>query len=136
MRKATSIALSLLLIVAVAPSAVAETFIVSAGTISFMPKELTIHEGDTVRWVRAIGTHTVTSGTGSADPDAGKLFNAGLSTADPLFEYTFDTAGTYPYFCQIHESSGMTGTITVESNTPVEATTWSRLKRIFEGTDR
>jgi hypothetical protein len=67
-----------------------------------------------VRWVWSAGSHTVTSGTGGADPNAGSLFDAPLTSASTTFQYVFNTAGTYPYFCRPHESFGMTGTITVD----------------------
>lgn len=47
------------------------------------------------------------------------FFNSGLMSADPgnptTYELTFDTAGTYDYYCAIHGSpgGGMAGTITV-----------------------
>ncbi len=74
---------------------------------------LTITQGQTVRWSLVSGTHTVTNGTGSADPNAGTLFNASLAPATPTFDFTFNTVGTVPYFCVFHESLGMKGVIIV-----------------------
>jgi plastocyanin len=88
--------------------------IVDQVSLTFVPNTLTIVEGDTVQWVRSGGSHTVTNGTGASDPDVGTLFDAPLNFSNPTFEYVFTTAGTYPYFCRPHESSGMTGTITVD----------------------
>jgi plastocyanin len=49
--------------------------------------------------------HTVTQ-----DP-AGSGFASGALTPGSTFENTFDTAGTFEYFCEIHPS--MTGTVVV-----------------------
>ena len=75
--------------------------------------ETLVPTGATVQWVHAGGLHTVTSGTGSADPSSGALFNAQLTPASPTFSFTFNTPGTVPYYCAPHEAFGMTGTVTV-----------------------
>lgn len=80
----------------------------------FSPADLTIKVGDQVTWRWVNGVHTVTSGTGIADPDWGDLFNAPLSPLDTTFTFTFDSTGVYPYFCSPHELVGMVGTITVQ----------------------
>jgi len=78
---------------------------------AFQPQDLTIKVGDIVRWTNnGAHTHTSTSGT-NGTPD-GK-WNSGDVTPGNTYEFTFDTAGTYPYFCHYHWSLGMTGTITV-----------------------
>jgi plastocyanin len=76
----------------------------------FSPKTLTVPVGTTVTWTNPqSGFHTVTGGTPTAK-DTSKM-NAPLSFK--TFEATFDKAGTYPYFCEPHASSGMTGEIVV-----------------------
>jgi plastocyanin len=74
---------------------------------------LVINVGDTVRWTNT-GTlpHTVTSGPSSSDPAAGALFDKPLP-AGAVFEFTFTTPGTFPYFCRIHEFDDMRGTVVV-----------------------
>lgn len=74
---------------------------------------LVISVGDTVRWTN-IGTifHTVTSGPGSSDPTAGTLFDQSMP-GGAVFEFTFTTPGTFPYFCRPHEFTGMKGTVVV-----------------------
>lgn len=87
-----------------------------------------IGAGQTVEWRRVSGFHTVTSGTGSDDPDAGALFDQSLtSTAVPFF-YTFTAPGTYPFFCRPHEFFDMKGVVVVLGPTPVRSTTWGGLK--------
>jgi plastocyanin len=53
------------------------------------------------------------SGDNSFDASACGLDK--MSTVGATCKVTFDKAGTYPYFCQVHFSQGMVGTITVGS---------------------
>jgi plastocyanin len=78
---------------------------------AFEPQVVVIQPGDTVHWSWTIGIHTVTSGS-NCTPDG--LFNAPLDTAHRNFSFTFDSAGTYDYFCTPHCAMGMTGTVQVE----------------------
>jgi plastocyanin len=91
-------------------------------SLNFMPETLTVSAGDTVTWVNGESiTHTITSGTfsdvdettglrGSEAPDG--LFDERLGEEGGTFSYTFETAGTYPYFCDIHD--GMNAAVVVE----------------------
>jgi plastocyanin len=78
--------------------------------------------GTTVQWVRTdFILHTVTSGTGALDPQAGSVFHSVLNASTPTFTHTFNTLGKFPYFCQPHEPFGMTGVVhvvPVASSTP------------------
>lgn len=109
-----------------ASSASAQTTkIVNLQPLDFAPANLTIDLGDTVRWVWVNGFHDVKSGAG-AIPDG--IFDSGSPVFPPnTFEVTFDQAfldanpvpgNVYNYFCSIHASSGMVGTVTV-SQPPV-----------------
>lgn len=85
---------------------------------TFVPPDLTVHVGDTVTWTvtHAIAEpHSVTSGTDASDPNSAKLFDSGINLRNngDHFSYTFTTAGTFPYYCQVHPTV-MKGTITVE----------------------
>lgn len=88
----------------------------SLGEFFFTPASLTIKTGDKVRWVND-GTvaHTTTSGVGGDFPgtpngtwDSGNL---GLGAG---FSRTFDTPGTFNYFCSVHPILMGTATVTVE----------------------
>ncbi len=79
---------------------------------SFSPSSATIKVNDTVTWEFSGGPHTVTQGTSPGNPPS-PLFNSG-SQSSGTFTFTFDTPGTYQYFCEFHFGMGMTGTITVE----------------------
>lgn len=81
---------------------------------TFAPANLTVAHGTAVTWMNGDGiTHTVTSATGSGDTyDSGNVGGGGT------FTHTFNTAGTYNYYCRIHGANGtpptgMHGTITV-----------------------
>lgn len=74
-----------------------------------------IDAGQTVRWHLVNGTHTVTNGTGSLDPDAGTLFSASLSLSTPDFDHTFASAGVFPFFCIPHEGFDMKGVVVVSA---------------------
>lgn len=94
---------------------VPKTVQVSASDFSFSPSSIAINVGDTVKWT-ASGSHTITSGTGASDPNAGALFSQHVSTGQ-VFSFVFTLPGTFHYFCEFHESSGMKGTITVTALT-------------------
>lgn len=90
--------------------AFAATTNVSVVDFAFQPQTVTINAGDTVTWtLNGSAPHTVTSGSGCT-PNG--IFNSGTLGSSP-FSITFNTPGTYPYFCSFHCFSGMTGTVIV-----------------------
>jgi plastocyanin len=74
--------------------------------LAFNPEEVTITAGSTVTWTHADPNlpHTATS-----DDD---VFDSGNLTEGDEFSFTFEEAGTFPYFCQVHPT--MRGTVIVE----------------------
>jgi plastocyanin len=75
----------------------------------------TISVGGTVNWVW-VGSipHSTTSGTcpaggGECTPDGN--WDSGIQSTGS-FQHTFSSAGTFPYFCRVHEGM-MTGTVVV-----------------------
>ena len=67
----------------------------------YIPAEISIAVGDTVTWSNDdTAAHTVTSGIASEGPDG--IFDSSLFMAGTTFEYTFDEAGEYDYFCMVH----------------------------------
>jgi plastocyanin len=107
------------LAIAAALPASAAIFVVQQTSLTFSPDDITVTAGDTVRWVHSSLTHTVTSGTGEFDPEAGALFDAPLDATHPTFQYVFTVAGDVPYFCRPHEAMGMTGIVRVQPDPSV-----------------
>jgi plastocyanin len=102
--------------VAVGSVAAADQTVNIAG-LEFEPAEITVAVGDTITWevTEAIGSpHSVTSGT-PGDADAGEEFDsgpAGLADVGETFEHTFESAGTFDYYCTVHGAS-MSGQVVV-----------------------
>ena len=88
--------------------------VVTASGFDFVPADITIDPGETVRWVWFDGNHTVTEGT-DGTPDGDELFDLVLNAANPEVEFTFDgfEDTVVDYFCLFHFNFGMTGTVTV-----------------------
>ncbi len=79
---------------------------------TFSPSSLTIAIGDTVEWTNSSGFHNV-NGTIATFPSNPEGFGNNVSNSWS-FSYVFNTAGNYNYQCDVHVSSGMTGTLTVQ----------------------
>jgi plastocyanin len=82
--------------------------------------QTTIHVGDTVKWVWMGSPHSTTSGTctgggpgyAAQSCDADGKWESGIKSVPASFTWTFNTAGTYHYFCDIHLDS-MVGVVVV-----------------------
>jgi len=91
----------------------------SKTTDAFSPNPLNVKVGDTVTWTnKDTQPHTVTSGTGSDDPNSGKEFDSSpnfnpLLAPQKTFSHKFETAGEFPYYCGLHPA--MKGTVVVAS---------------------
>jgi plastocyanin len=79
---------------------------------------LVVPAGSTVRWLRVSGIHTLTSGRGADDPDAGSKFDYLLDDQHPLFDSTFTNPDTVRYFCFFHDPL-MRGVLVVTSSAGV-----------------
>ena len=80
--------------------------------LSFSPANLTITAGTTVTWEWQGSGHSLDSGPGcSAD---NQFTSGGLQNTGFKMTHTFNTPGTYPFFCGVHCGSNMKGTITVQ----------------------
>ena len=80
---------------------------------AFSPTELTIPVGSTVTWRNAgEAPHTVTADDGSFDSD---MIEAGGSWAR-----TFESAGTFAYFCALHPDMAGVVTVTAGAGAPAE----------------
>jgi plastocyanin len=69
---------------------------------AFHPRQFTVKVGTTIIWVnKDPAFHSVVSDDG--------LFKSGLLAIGQSFSYTFDKAGTYPYYCSVHGGAGGKG---------------------------
>ena len=97
----------------------AEVHVVDAEDFAFIPDELNVVVGDTIRWEYVSGTpHTVTSGTNCTWDG---YFHEPLSVIDPLVEWVVpdNAPSTFDYYCAPHCIHGMTGVIYI--STPCSA---------------
>ena len=86
------------------------------GDLVFSPSVVTIHPGDQVRW---------TWGSSStAQPQAPRgmpngIWDSGIHNQGATFTRTFNTAGTFPYYCTPHGGCcDMVGTVMVVNASP------------------
>ncbi len=76
---------------------------------NFTPLLITVPVGTTVRWTNFDNVesdndiHTVESGT-PANPTS--IFNFTFRAQNDTKQFTFNNAGTFPYFCSKHGNSG------------------------------
>lgn len=80
------------------------TWVVTMEDAAFQDSPATIQRGDTVRWVHEDGATTHTAETRDGAPES---FDSGDMTeaTNSEFEFTFETAGDYAYFCRYHEGA-------------------------------
>ena len=78
----------------------------------FIPSIVTIDVGGEVTWENNdTAAHTTTAGSPQDGPSG--AFDSSLIMAGSSFSHTFDSAGTYDYFCMVHP--WMTGTVLVSA---------------------
>ena len=103
-------------------SAFAETHVVEAYSMTFVPDVVTVVPGDVIRWEYVTGyPHDVTSGTKCMDD--GYLFLDIPDFPGGYVEWTVpeDAPSEIPYFCQLHCGNGMTGMVNVEGDSNAES---------------
>ena len=84
----------------------------------FIPSPVTIDIGETVTWENNdTAAHTATGGSATEGPSG--VFDSSLIMAGSSFSHTFDSVGTYDYFCMVHP--WMSGTVIVEDAAAAEA---------------
>ncbi len=86
----------------------------------FSPSEVTINPGDTVRWTWSSSGHSTTSGS-PGSPNG--IWDSGILNQGAMFTHTFNSVGSFPYYCTPHGSLGMVGTVTVVSASPTPTAT-------------
>jgi len=92
------------------------------GDYYFDPIGLFVEKGTTVSFKDESGSHSSVAykkGTGSAEttriPEGAEAWNSDIVSEGESYDHTFDTEGTYDYFCLPHKSLGMVGRIVVGS---------------------
>jgi plastocyanin len=107
-RRARAMALALCLVSGGAAAAVHEVRVTEH---SFVPAQLTIEQGDTVRWRNeSTLSHNVVA-------DSGRFSSGRSSSASWTYEYTFTLSGDNPYHCALHGGpggQGMAGNVVVK----------------------
>lgn len=79
--------------------------------------ETNVTAGDTVTWTMEAGVHTVTLCTDGSFGTCTGGFDSGLLEPNDTYTRTFDTPGTYFYYCALHPSQ-MRGKLVVAAPTP------------------
>lgn len=83
--------------------------------IAFDPAEITIQAGESVTWTNMdVLPHTATSGNPD-DDDFGTVFRSGFLFLNETFTHTFDEAGEFIYFCQVHPNMMRDAKVIVEA---------------------
>lgn len=103
------------------------------GNMFFEPAALTIGAGDRVRWFNAsLLIHTATSGEDCA---GNGLWNTGSVNPGAASAYvTFNSLGSYVYYCRFHCEMGMVGEISVSQIVATKPATWGRVKALYKAT--
>ena len=84
----------------------------------FIPNPVTINVGGIVTWENNdTAAHTSTAGSATEGPSG--VFDSSLIMAGSSFSHTFDSAGTYDYFCMVHP--WMAGSVVVEDEAAADA---------------
>ena len=79
---------------------------------TFIPNNLTVNTGDTVRWINTSGFHNLNA-TQSTFPNNPQGFgNSGIG-AGWTFQWIFTVSGIYNYQCDPHANIGMNGVVIV-----------------------
>jgi plastocyanin len=118
------------------PAQIVDVKVGAGGDNVFDPVDPVINVGDTVRWTWDSPNHTVTSGSGCTSdnqycsPNNTNCSVGSASNTGFIYTHTFNTPGTYPYFCKVHCGTfNMKGTITVQGT----ASTFSISGKITTG---
>ena len=91
------------------------------GNLVFMPSSVTIHPGDQVKWTWGSSGHSTTSG--SPGMPSG-IWDSGIQNQGATFTRTFNSLGTFPYYCIPHGGCcGMVGTVSVIATSPTPTPT-------------
>jgi plastocyanin len=92
-----------------------EVIVGPGGNLVYEPATVNIAPGDTVHFVWESDNHNIVvesqpegANWEGTEGGANDLYNTGHE-----YEFTFETEGTYSYFCQPHRTAGMVGEVVV-----------------------
>jgi plastocyanin len=72
------------------------------GDKAYVPNPAEVKVGESVTWTNGDSQiHTATSGAVGAE-DSGSVFDSSILSPNATFDFTFDTAGEYDYYCTLH----------------------------------
>jgi plastocyanin len=72
------------------------------GDKAYVPNPAEVKVGESVTWTNDDSQiHTATSGAVGAE-DSGSVFDSGILSPKATFDFTFDTAGEYDFYCTLH----------------------------------
>lgn len=95
---------------------VGNTNLIGTAADVFVPPVTNVFLGDQVVWVWEGSFHSSTSGTStSTNATPNGLWDAGVNSQPHSFTNTFNSPGSYTYYCSVHFSLGMTGAVNVAS---------------------
>lgn len=105
-------------------SGVVEVAVGPERRLRFVPEDVEISVGDTVRWVAESSGHNVSSKPGAdpkcENPEGAEPFASyegdqhyAIMEVDAVYEHQFTVPGEYVYVCVPHAGQGMVGTVTV-----------------------
>ena len=86
----------------------ADVYVIEAGKKGFSPAEITVKAGDTIKFIRTAGDHSVKSGGGEWEPFT-------LNNDKTEYMIVLEKIGVYPFVSSFRSDAGMSGSITVES---------------------
>ena len=97
------------------------THTVFVGNFYYDPPNITINQGEEIRWINDGGLHDVNAEINSLNNtpffDNPETFNSPSTSVvgAEIYRHTFNLSGFYNYDCSVggHAANGMTGTITV-----------------------
>jgi plastocyanin len=87
------------------------TIMFPVGGLKYSPACIKIAKGSSVTFSGSFMNHPLSGGT-SGTPDASSPITHTMTGTSA--DFTFSEAGTFPYYCDFHFSSGMEGAIFVE----------------------
>jgi plastocyanin len=88
----------------------------AGGTLTFSPSVVNINAGDQIIWTWEGNLHSTTSGSVSGGTtNYTGLWGSGVFSQPHSFTNSFPSAGSFPFYCQIHYPENMTGVVNVAS---------------------